>query len=173
MPEEEHKKHIKDGTFPTQPVIYHPANPEEVVTHKTIISEHKFELKNAAMVSKAPGQHMAHTPQQIDEHMLLGESALVVHSENRDKRYCICGKQNDNNQYVLCEDECEWYHPECVGFDLLMFESNSKIKFICPMCKASTKQKLMDGERRSAYSKLESQTKRNFYVFIPMRLPVG
>ena len=41
----------------------------------------------------------------------------------------------------MCEDECEWYHPECVGFDTALFEiNNNKIKFICPQCTHKTKQ---------------------------------
>ena len=150
--EEEHKKHVKDGTLPA--ACFYPVAAKQEVE---------------AVDQPVPLEKKAQVIQESDLMTHDISSHLVFHSENKDKRYCICAKQNDNHQYVLCEDECDWYHPECVGFDLLMFESNANIKFICPYCKKQTKEKLMEGERKCLFSKMESTTKKNFFVFIPQK----
>lgn len=44
-------------------------------------------------------------------------AALKVRYEGEVERYCICHKSNDEHQqYIQCEDECNWYHPQCIGF---------------------------------------------------------
>lgn len=50
-----------------------------------------------------------------------------------------------------------------------MFEAGN-IEFVCPMCKTSTRQTLLDGEKKGIYTKIESTTKKNFFVFIKKEL---
>ena len=56
-------------------------------------------------------------PKQAEPRIVVPPDSL-----NQEQRYCICAKKNDNQQYVQCEDECEWYHPECVGFKQDLFD---------------------------------------------------
>ena len=96
----------------------------------------------------------------------------MVPPESRDltRRYCICARQNDNQQYVMCEDECEWYHPKCVGFDPELFEQQgNQLKFFCPYCPRATKPTLNDLENSGKWSKIESRSHRNFYVYLPQK----
>lgn len=70
-------------------------------------------------------------------------------SENRKKTYCICGKGNDDQMYVQCQDGCEWYHPECVGFDqALVRRCGDDLLFLCPFCQPSTKNKCFEHENK-------------------------
>ena len=93
----------------------------------------------------------------------------MIAKESRDE-YCICARQNDNQQYVMCEDECEWYHPNCVGFDPEIFEQQgNNLKFFCPYCPRATKATLSDLENSGKWSKIVSRSHRNFYVFLPQK----
>lgn len=76
--------------------------------------------------------------------MIEGPNKLkIAPNGEQNKKYCVCAKSNDNLFYVQCEDGCEWYHPECVGFKTLLFKNNDKtIKFLCPFCSESTKQQM-------------------------------
>ena len=56
---------------------------------------------------------------------------------------------------MQCEDQCEWFHPECVGFDLAMVQKRQMdILFVCPFCHPETKQKCFDGEKKELYTKI-------------------
>ena len=79
----------------------------------------------------------------------------------------MCGKQYDQHFYVQCEDQCEWFHPECVGFDLQMIQKRTQdIVFVCPFCQEETMKKCLDGERKGMYQKIQSQIKPNFFTFV-------
>lgn len=70
----------------------------------------------------------------------------------------------------MCEDECEWYHPKCVGFDPELFEQQgNNIKFFCPYCPRATKATLQDLESSGKWGKIESSSHRNFYVYLPQK----
>lgn len=96
------------------------------------------------------------------------EPRIVVppDSLNQEQRYCICAKKNDNQQYVQCEDECEWYHPECVGFKQDLFDIK-QVKFLCPFCKADTRKKIQHLEQQGQYKKIKSMTKVGYFAFVP------
>lgn len=86
------------------------------------------------------------------------------------KRYCICGKQNDYRKYVQCESECEWYHPDCVGFENvegLSFDDN-QVKFVCPFCKPEVKHKLDAAVEKNKYIKIRStKHKSEYFAYVP------
>ena len=68
----------------------------------------------------------------------------------------------------MCEDNCQWYHPDCVGFENDAVCDDSKVKFICPFCKADTKteyNKLVD---RGLYRKVKSKLNKEYYIFMPV-----
>lgn len=148
LPEDEHKKHQKDGTYPKQPIpdltvdnFGKPASAIPIgestphgiqivgkLTNNPNTKLRKFSDINEGMPG---GNHL-----QIGNNGIIKDeiSSLIVTSENgmQDKRYCICAKQNDNRIYINCEDDCEWYHPACVGFDPGLFSNNKDAKFLCP-----------------------------------------
>ena len=66
----------------------------------------------------------------------------------------------------MCEDECEWYHPECIGFGAKKLDAPN-IAFVCPMCNDKTRLRLVEAEKKGKYTKIESGTKKNFFVFMP------
>ena len=91
---------------------------------------------------------------------------VVPHDSLNQERYCICAKKNDNQQYVQCEDECEWYHPECVGFKQDLFDIK-QVKFLCPFCKPDTRKKIQQLEQRGHYKKIKSETKNEYFAYLP------
>lgn len=62
----------------------------------------------------------------------------------------------------MCEDECEWYHPNCVGFEEHIFDE--KVKFVCPFCKDETKARIAQLAERGLYVKIESTFKDKKYI---------
>ena len=159
LPEEEHKRHQRDGTFPAQSANFK----QNKSARASIISSDTIVSKPAAKLRVDNQQQIQNMVNQPDA------TTFTVPTENKEqnKRYCICAKQNDNQEYVMCEDECEWYHPECIGFSPTIFISQ-QVKFVCPYCQSSTKAKLIEGEKKSLYTKEESSKRRNFFVFTPV-----
>jgi hypothetical protein len=85
LPEEEHRKHQKDGTFPG------PAAPE---------NEFEPPYPNAQdPIEPRPRQSVAEEPQPHATPGFQFNDQLTLHrhrEETETDRYCICGKQNDN-----------------------------------------------------------------------------
>jgi hypothetical protein len=103
-----------------------------------------------------------------------GNHQIVVNSENKNKKYCVCGKQYDQHFYVQCEDQCEWFHPECVGFDLTLVQKRQQdILFICPFCKEGTRAKCFRGEKKGLYEMIQSEIKPNFFIFLKITKKAG
>lgn len=94
------------------------------------------------------------------------EQRIVVPHDSLNQRYCICAKKNDNQQYVQCEDECEWYHPECVGFPQDLFDIK-QVKFLCPFCKTDTRRKIQQLEQQGTYRKIKSRTEKMYFAYVP------
>ena len=67
---------------------------------------------------------------------------------------------------MQCEDECNWYHPKCVGFQENLFDE--KVKFICPFCKDETKARIAKLVQRGLYVAVESNLKdKKYWVYTP------
>ena len=87
LPEEEHRKHQKDGTFPG------PAAP-------TNEFEAPYDIANTSNIGgghepRAPGHHV--TTHDPTPHEIAGnDHVLLVPDDKETDRFCICGKQNDN-----------------------------------------------------------------------------
>lgn len=133
--EEEHKKHIKDGNFPLQPLVLN-------------------ELDNLL-----GGQPVAQW--QISNKTSINEGNKFILKTDQEKRYCLCIRKYDKEDtelYVECEDKCQWYHPKCVGFNeqKIDFQNDANIKFVCPYCKSKTRLMYQEGERKGLYCKIES-----------------
>ena len=80
--------------------------------------------------------------------------------------FCICGRQNDNRKYVMCENECDWYHPSCVGFQDHIFDD--KVKFICPFCKEPTRARVAQLAERGFYNRVESMKEsKKYFAYTP------
>ena len=86
--------------------------------------------------------------------------------EDPDKKYCICQSKNHTSIYVMCESECDWFHPECLGFDSNIVNEKN-LKFICPMCKDQKKRDIYELVKRENFKLIESRTKRGYLAFIP------
>lgn len=130
----------------------------EIVGQDVITSRSNFN-KSSKKKSFNPG----------DQELGVETHQLVVRQEPRDgkQRFCLCLRQNDNKQYIECEDQCDWYHPECVGFDTELIKKNqSQLIFLCPMCKDDIKNKVAK-EHKQNFVKVESTHKKGFYVYIP------
>lgn len=148
LPEEELKKHQKDpkmnpndrtGKEPRPPYI--PSGLDKLPLSKTYAEE---------------SQSLPRQPEQ----------RIVVPHDSLNQRYCICAKKNDNQQYVQCEDECEWYHPECVGFPQDLFDIK-QVKFLCPFCKTDTRRKIQQLEQQGTYRKIKSRTEKMYFAYVP------
>jgi hypothetical protein len=92
---------------------------------------------------------------------------LLFNSEaNKEKKYCICSSRNSTQSYLQCESECDWFHPECLGFDSDIVNVNN-LKFICPMCSDTIKKLTQDQAKRDNYQIIESRTKGGYLAYIP------
>lgn len=101
-----------------------------------------------------------------------GASEPPVFEAERNECYCICGRPNDDRPYILCEDNCQWYHPDCVGFDTETVCDNPKVKFICPFCKADTKNEYNKLVEKGLYRKVNSRLNQFVGKYFAI-LPVG
>lgn len=163
LPEEEHKKHVKDKTLPAQNIVYpsydrpfldkRPYHPQ-TMTGRTLSKEG----------SSKKNQNMYNSKKDV---RLPADSNRLVFSEaNREKKYCICSSRNSTQSYLQCESECDWFHPECLGFDANIVNVNN-LKFICPMCADATKKQTHEFAKREGYSIIESRTKGGYLAYIP------
>lgn len=97
---------------------------------------------------------------------------LKVRSEGEVERYCICHKSSDEHQqYIQCEDECNWYHPMCIGFGHIQLDEITAAKFVCPVCDNKTLEEYARRALQGEYDRQESQINlKKFNLFIPPRL---
>lgn len=125
--EEKHKQHLKEGTFP----------PERIQTQmmQTLVtSPARYQS------TEGPNQHSTTKHKGgKSKPPLIGDGpageVVINHPRDQTKVFCLCARQNDNKQYIECEGQCEWYHPECVGFDAELIKKNqNNMLFLCPMC---------------------------------------
>lgn len=87
LPEEEHRKHQKDGTFPGPGSFSAPAN--------------EFEPAYSNAKETMGGHEPRPTRQSLAEEPVAYstpgfQNQVVLRDEKETDRYCICGKQNDN-----------------------------------------------------------------------------
>ena len=86
LPEEEHRKHQKDGTFPGPGSFPAPTN--------------EFEAPYLNGKEPSAGQEPGPTRPSLPEEPAYPtpgfQSQALRRDENETDRYCICGKQNDN-----------------------------------------------------------------------------
>lgn len=127
--EEEHKKHIKDGTLPKNTFNLPYGVISGINDHHENFLETVIEKRATITTGRGNPGHLANNRLISNVSDLEGDlsnpQSLVVNSENKNKKYCVCGKQYDQHFYVQCEDQCEWFHPECVGFDLQMIQKRT------------------------------------------------
>jgi hypothetical protein len=161
--EEEHKKHLRDGTLITERSHPFYSHPNQETPAKPDPSRPRNEPMPTNTTSKKahPSERKSHPAMPVEAAFAAGGDSLVVNPpRDQTKIYCICSRQNDNKQYIECEDQCEWYHPECVGFDSELIKKNqNNMLFLCPMCKDETKSKVQKSYegKNSHYLKIESK----------------
>lgn len=139
----------------------------------TILAEEEFKkYKHNKTFPDKPPIKVQPFPQRasVIEGQTMGTGMFIPTPPTHVKRYCICGKQNDFRKYVQCESECEWYHPDCVGFENvegLSFD-DKQVKFVCPFCKPDVKHRLEAQVEKGQYIKIRStKHKSEYFAYVP------
>lgn len=175
LTEEEHKKHQKEGTLPmysqrfdvnVTPSVY---EPPLMVSPSPLKKDNPANNQDVITSINNKGSNKKKSIGQGESGITQETTQLVVRQEPKDgkQRYCLCFRQNDNKQYIECEDQCDWYHPECIGFDTELIKRNqAHLVFLCPMCKAPTRNKAAK-EHKDNFVMVESTFRKGFCVYIP------
>lgn len=164
LPEEELKKHQKDPKMnKDEPAWPGAAGGDKLLYEGRLGKEIMAGSAGRANKASSPGRRMLATQ---PEDARGGGNPMNLGGSMHQERYCICAKKNDNQQYVQCEDECEWYHPECVGFKQDLFEIK-QVKFLCPFCSTDTRKKVQQLEQQGLYKKIKSISKSEYYAYVP------
>ena len=99
------------------------------------------------------------------QHASPSEAAAAVDESGEPKQlYCLCRTSDDSFFMIGCDKCDQWYHPECLGLDLVniflsliniaSIQSNvpdlSTYEFTCPSCKAVEEKKQSKSKKASA-----------------------
>ena len=138
LPEEEHKKHQREGILPNnnaqQNAVYHapPTQPKfDKKEDKVVPQDVQMEVQAPEPINTGAGLSSNKQRSTTSGQDKVGSGRKVTNKNDRNPNeaikfssrsdmedtFCVCKRKNDNQLYMQCEGKCEWYHPKCVGFD--------------------------------------------------------